>query len=341
MQNQKLLEKLSQINDMVGPVINELLTADVEESNKELALYQCAVGGKRLRPALVVVSGQAFGADPSDLLYAAASVEILHNATLIIDDIIDHSDYRRDQPTCWNKYGQSMAECTAFTYLASVFGGLTKANNGPRLADLYGKTLKVVIDGEIKDILFERSGRENEDYVVKRRYQNISKDDYFQMIAQKTAVLLQTSCMAGAICADASDQQIETIGNFGYNMGMAFQIRDDILDIFGDEKEFGKKIGKDIIEKKMGNYIILSAIEQLGPDEKQYVCSLLEGAGEITDEDIASVTALIKKTNARQDASDTANGYIQNAMQSLDQLPQNEHTETLREAANYIIGRNK
>lgn len=337
----KIKEKLSEISKLVEPAINELLIENVEQNNAELMLYQCQSGGKRIRPALVVLSGQMFGCDINDLLYPAASIEILHNSTLIIDDIIDHSHFRRDEPTVWNKYGKSIAECTAFDYLASVFAGINHANNSSKLIDLYSKTLKIVIDGEIKDILFERSGREDENYVVNNRYSTITKDDYFKMIGQKTASLLQACCQAGSIVAGASDEQIATIGDFGYNLGIAFQIRDDILDIFGDEKEFGKKIGKDIIEKKMGNYVILSAMEQLESDDKNIICQLLNESGDITDNDIMTVTDLIKKTNAKDDAENTAGKYIENALQALGKLPQNEYSQQLNELAKYIIDRSK
>ena len=341
MSNIDLKENLAKINQLVEPVIRELLTKNVEPSNTDLACYQCSVGGKRIRPALVLMSGQIFGGDKNDLLYPAASIEILHNATLIVDDIIDHSEFRRDQPTCWSKFGKSITECTSFTYIASVFSGLSQTKNGLQLVDLYSKTLKVIIDGEIKDILFERSGRDDEDYVVKNRYKIITKDDYLQMISQKTAVLLQTCCKAGAICADASDEQIAIIGNFGFNLGIAFQIRDDMLDIFGNEKEFGKKIGKDIIEKKMGNFVILSAIEQLAPDDKTTIINLLESSKEISSEDISLVTSLIEKTSAKKLATDTANSYIQNALELLKMLPQNEYNENLAALANYILNREK
>ena len=341
MSDNDLKEKLAEINELVEPVIKGLLTESVEEKNNELVFYQCRVGGKRIRPALVVVSGQIFGADRSDLLNPAAAIEILHNSTLIIDDIIDHSEFRRDEPTCWNEYGTSIAQCTAFAYLASVFVGTNRSKNGSRLTELYSKTLKTIIDGEIKDILFERSGREDEKYVTENRYDTITQDDYFGMISQKTAVLLQACCKAGAISADASDEQIRTAGDFGFNLGIAFQIRDDILDIFGDEKEFGKKIGKDIIEKKMGNFIILSAYEQLGLDDKNAVNELLTGSADISDEDVANVTAMIAKTDAKQSAENTANYFIQNALRALEKLPQNEHTKILRDIAEYVIGRNK
>lgn len=341
MQNTTLKEKLIEISNLVEPVIKGLLTKDVESSNADVVFYQCKLGGKRIRPALVVLSGQVFGGELEGLLYPAASVEILHNSTLVIDDIIDHSDIRRDQPTTWKKYGKSIAECVAFDYLAAVFAGINNVNNGAKLIDLYSKTLKVIIDGEIKDILFERSGREDEDFVVNNRYKIITKDDYFKMISQKTAVLLQTCCKAGAIFANASDSQVELMGEFGYNIGIAFQIRDDMLDIFADEKEFGKKVGKDIIEKKMGNYIILLALEQLDEGGKKSITDLLEGPNEVSDEDVARVTELVEKTSAKSDVEKTAEHFIQKALDALGQLPQNEATHYLSELANFIVSRSK
>ena len=334
-----LQQKLLRINQLVEPVINELLTMDIEARNIEVALHQIKSGGKRVRPALVVISGQIFGSEINDLLYPAAAIEILHNSTLIVDDIIDHSLLRRGVPTTWNKYGKSIAECTSFMYMASVFAGLSHANNASKLIDLYSKTLKVIIDGEIKDILFERSGRDDENFVVENRYKVITVDDCLRMISQKTAVLLQDCCQAGAICAGASDMHIKTIGDFGFNLGMAFQIRDDVLDIFGDEKEFGKQIGKDIIEKKMGNFVILSAIDQLELDEKNVIVNLLESSKEIIEEDVLLVTSLIEKTDAKRLAEDTANSYIQNAIELLKSLPQNECNENLSEIAYYVLNR--
>jgi len=341
MQNTSLKEKLTEISSSVEPVIKNLLTMGIEASNAEAVYYQCGVGGKRIRPALVILSGQVFGGDFEGLLYPAASVEIMHNSTLVIDDIIDHSVVRRDKPTTWKKYGTSIAECIAFDYSATVFMGLNHANNSSKLIDLYSKTLKVVIDGEIKDILFERSGREDEAFVIDNRYKVITKDDYFKMVSQKTAVLLQACCKAGAIYANASDSEIEQMGDFGYNLGIAFQIRDDILDIFADEKEFGKKVGKDIIEKKMGNYIILSAVEQLGPEDEKKINELLSSNKNITDGDIRMATDLIAKTDAKQEAERMADYYIQKAMNALGMLPQNEAILYLAELAKYIVNRSR
>jgi geranylgeranyl diphosphate synthase type I len=334
-------EKLTEISNAVESVIKEILTDGVEASTSDMVFYQCKLGGKRIRPALVVLAGQVFGGDVNGLLYPAASVEILHNSTLIIDDIIDYSEFRRDQPTVWKKFGKSMAECIAVDYQTSVFTGLINVNNSAKLIELYGKTLKIIVDGEIKDILFERSGREDEDFVVNNRYKTITSDDYFKMISQKTAVLLQASCKAGAIYANASNEQIELVGDFGYNIGVAFQIRDDILDIFGDEKEFGKKIDKDIIEKKMGNFVILTAIEQLGLKDKKTINELLSNSKEITAEAVKTITNLIAKTDAKKAAEAVAGEYIQKALDALEKLPQNEAKQYLSELARYIVERSK
>ncbi|NTW62244.1 polyprenyl synthetase family protein, partial [Candidatus Saccharibacteria bacterium] len=298
-------------------------------------------GGKGIRPALLVLSGQMFGADIDDLLYPAASVEILHNATLIIDDIIDNSEFRRDQPTCWKKFGNSIAQCTAFFYISPVFAGLTRSKHTSELVDLYSKTLKVLVDGEIKDILFERSGREDEDYVVQNRYKSITKDDYLQMVGEKTASLLQSSCQAGAIVAGATKEQVKLVGDFGYNLGMAFQIQDDILDLFGNEKDFGKKIGKDIIEKKMGNYVILSAVEQLSEADRSTITELLEGPDVITGKDVEEIIQIIRTTKAKDDSISTARDYISAAHDSLSKLPDNIPGLYLGKIADYIVARDR
>jgi geranylgeranyl diphosphate synthase type I len=341
MSGANLKEKLNSIGVDVEPVIKSLLTSGVETKNVEFVYHQIKSGGKRIRPALVVICGQLFGGDSKELLYPAAAVEIMHNATLIIDDIIDHSEFRRDKPTTWNMYGKSIAECASLVYMVSIFSGLAHVNNGPRLVDLYSNTLKEVIDGEVKDILFERSGREEEKFIVENRYQDIELDDYLTMIGQKTAVLLRASCEAGAICAGADDNQVKLIGEYGFNIGMAFQIRDDILDIFGDEKEFGKKIGKDIIEKKMGNIVILYAIQQLSEKDSKKVLDILNSTGDVSDQDVALVKGLIEKTDAKHYTETIAEEFVATAVAALQKLPDCDDRSTLNELALYIIDRDK
>lgn len=290
---------------------------------------------------LAVLSCQLLGGSLEDVLYPAAALEILHNYTLIIDDIIDHSDFRRDKETVWKKFGKSMAECFAMFYSASIFEGVGKAKNGSRLVELYGKTIKIIINGEIKDILFERCGREDEKFVEENRYKDITKENYFEMVGQKTAALLRSCCEAGAICANASEDNIKKISSYGFNLGVAFQIQDDILDIFGNEKKFGKKIGKDIIEKKMGNFIILSALLELSKSDQKIIDDLLCSDGEITEKDVRKIISLIGKTNAKKEAEKAAREHIEIALRDLEKLPPNEYRDTLSDLAHYIVERDK
>lgn len=334
-----LKQTLSDLSQAVEPYIEELLADSLEPDTAQQAIYQCKIGGKRIRPSLVILMGQLFGADFKDLAYPAAAIEILHNSTLLADDIIDHSDFRRNQPTCWKKYGQSFAECQVLNYAASIPLGLINSNQSQALIELYSRTLKIVVEGEIKDILFERSGRQDEPYANQKRYKTITKDDYFTMITQKTAVLIEACCRAGAIIGLASEKQLELASSYGRNIGLAFQIQDDILDIFADEKEFGKKIGKDIIEKKLGNFVILTALEELSEEDQAYIHQVLNSGQVVDDKTVKEVIKLINKTKAKQIASAEAQQYIDKALDDLQQLPQNQTNQILADLAKYIIDR--
>lgn len=330
---------LEEITDKVDPAIYELLTSSVDKRYQDIARYQISCGGKRLRPALAVMSSEMLGGKLEDVLYPAASLEILHTATLIIDDIIDNSDFRRNDPTVWKKFGTSMAECFSMDYVVSIFQGANKSSERAALTEVFAKTLKSIVDGEIADILFERSGREDEPFVVEHRYDIVSKKDYFDMIGNKTAILIQASCQVGGICAGGSREQMDALMDYGWGIGVSFQLRDDILDIFGDEKSFGKKIGKDIIEKKMGNIIVILALEELEKEDKKALLDILASEEDIKDEDISEAIKIIKKTDAKDKAYNLSKKYVGEALKSLQKLPQNESNQALKDLAEFIIER--
>lgn len=331
--------KIQVVTQKVDPAIYELLCTHVEQRCQNLAKYQISCGGKRLRPTLAFLSCELLGGKEEDVLYPAASLEILHNSTLIIDDIIDHSDTRRGNKTVWKKYGTSMAECFSMDYVASVFQGAMKSPKPKELTELFAKTLKTIVDGEVDDILFERSGRESEPFVQENRFENITEEDYHLMAEKKTAALIKASCETGGICAGGSASDVELLGEYGFNIGVAFQIRDDILDIFGDEKEFGKKIGKDIIEKKLGNIVVLFAIKELNAQEREELLSILNTSQAIQDSQVESAINLIKKTSANEKASKLAEEFVEKALMVLNKLPKNEANNTLAEIATFIVQR--
>ena len=333
----KLNLVLRKTTKLVEPVIKKILSSYVALKNRGLVNYQISTGGKRLRPSLALIVCQMLGGKIKDVLYPAAGLEILHNYTLIIDDIIDNSKLRRGKPTTWAKFGKSVAQCIAVDYSAAVFQAASQSRNPEKISGLFAETMKRIMDGEILDILFEQGGRDDEPYIVENRYKEITKEDYFKMIAKKTGFLIQTACEIGGICAGAGKQEIEFLKKYGFNLGLAFQIQDDILDIFGSKK-FGKKIGHDIEERKRSNIIVLFALEEMRPIDKKKFSKILEKRT-ITKKDVREAIELIKKTKAKKKAYQLGEKYISEAKKNLRSLPQNKWNDILREAADFTIER--
>ncbi len=337
---EKLDSILNKTAESVGPIIEELLNSYVDKENREIVKYQIFTGGKRLRPALGIITCQLLGGAIKDALFPAAGLEILHNYSLIIDDIIDNSSLRREKPTCWFKFGRSIAQCIGIDYSAAVFQAANRSREPVKISELFAKTMKTIVDGEILDILFEQQGRENEDYVLKNRYLNVTDKNYFKMVSKKTAALFQACCQVGGICAGAKERELEALRNYGFNLGVAFQIRDDILDIFGEEEKFGKKIGKDIEERKLGNIVILFALAKLSKLDKKKILRIIRKK-EIENKDIKEAIKLIKKTDSHQKAYHLAEGFAEKAKEGLKTLPKNKWNRILENFVDFVIWRER
>jgi len=334
------LELIKRYSKMVEKPMKEILGSFLEKKFQKLAFYQISTGGKRLRPALAIISCQLLGGKIKDVLYPAAGIEILHNYTLIVDDIIDHSHLRRNQPTLWFKFGTSVAECLGMIYAASIFQAAQRSKFPSKINEIFALTLKKITQGEILDVLFERAGRENEPYIFENRYFEISEKDYLKMVSQKTAALFEAACQVGGICANGKKKEIQALKNYGFNLGIAFQIRDDFLDIFGEEKKFGKKIGKDIEERKGGNLLILLALKELSFSKRKTLEAILKKK-KIKNEDLKKAIQLIEETSALKKAASLSKKFIKKAKKSLELLPQNKWNEILKEIADFIIQREK
>ncbi len=317
--------------ERVDPIILEVLGRGVEKKFQPLVWHQVGTGGKRLRPALAILSCQMLGGKLKDVLHPAAGLEILHNYTLIIDDMIDHSYFRRSQPTSWKKFGASIAECVSIYYSAAVFQAASPSPNPVLISEIFSQALKRIMDGEIWDVLMERAGRKDQSYVTKNRPQKVSLNNYLSMVSKKTASLLEASCWVGGVCARANPLQIKLLREFGFNLGVAFQIQDDILDIFADQKELGKKIGGDIMERKASNILILLT---QGPP----LMAILQKP-KIIQTDVNKAINLIGQTDSRERAEKLAQKYIAKAQNALTQLPQNKHNQTLASLADFVINR--
>lgn len=343
MDKNKLKTFLKLCQEKVNPVIKEILLSEVSPEFQEIVGYQISAGGKRLRPALAIISCKLLGGELKDVLYPAAGLEILHNYTLIVDDIIDRSILRRNKPTTWAKYGKSITECIAIDYGAAVFQ-TAKYSPSPTdsslISEIFARTIKKIVEGEMMDILFERAGRKEEPYIVKNRPKTITQKQYIDMISKKTAPLFESSCEIGGICAGGAKREVQALKNYGFNLGLAFQVKDDILDIFGKEKEFGKKIGKDIEEKKGGNIVLLLAMQEFTKEKNETIEQIMKKE-KITKEEVEEAMHLIQKTNALKKSFELGEEFIKKAKQSLKLLPQNQWNKILENLTDFVIERGK
>ena len=339
-ENSELKDFLGATTSKVNKAIRELLELYIDKKFYQLIDYSINTGGKRLRPALMIASANILGDGSKSMIYPAAGLEILHNSTLIVDDIIDHSELRRNKPTLWFKFGQSMAECIGLDYLASSFEGANRSKKSKETVELFANTLKIIVEGEMMDILFEQNRREEEPYISKHRYHNIELKDYYDMVSKKTASLFEASCEVGAINANGTKKQIELLKSYGHNLGMAFQITDDILDIFGDSRKFGKEIGKDIKEGKMGNVVILLALSELGTNDKNKALTIIKKRN-ITKNDISNMIRLINKTSSLLRAIYLALEFTEKAKESLNNLPKNKWNRLLKTIADFSVSRSQ
>ena len=334
---QAFFEKTARI---VDPKIKEVLGLSVDKKTQELLNYQIEAGGKRLRPILAALSCLVCGGKLRDVLYPAAGLEILHTCTLIYDDIIDHSNFRRGKPTNWFKFGKSIAECVGMDYSAASFYAAGQSKKPAETSRLFAAVMKTIVEGEILDILFEQSGREDEKYVLKNRYKTLHLRDYLNMVSKKTASLFQACCEIGAISASATTTQKKALKNYGFHLGVGFQIKDDILDIFGKEKKFGKKIGHDIKERKLGNIVIFFALQELSITKRRKLLTILRKK-QIKEKDIQEAIELIKETGAKEKSLSLGGKYVKKAKLQLKSLPPNKWNGLLDELADFIMARNK
>ena len=221
--------------------------------------YMIEIGGKRLRPRLCLTTYSLFGDKFGDeILSPAAALEVFHSFTLMHDDIMDRSPLRRGVPTVWTRWNESTAILSGDVMLIDAYKRMARAPQDvhDKVMNLFFKTTVEVCEGQQYDMDFESKDM-------------VSMEEYNRMIGLKTAVLIACSAKTGALIGRASDRLCDALYNYGYQLGMAFQIADDYLDAFGDEKVFGKPIGGDIVNSKK-SWLTVRALEK-SPDRKSFL----------------------------------------------------------------------
>lgn len=285
-------------------------------------------GGKRLRPLLVLLSVKAVGGRLVKAYNAATAVELLHNFTLVHDDIMDNADKRRNLLTIHNKYDLSTAILAGDSLLSVAYEYLLKDCNG---------NSKVILQEFTKGLIEVCEGQSlDKDFEIRKA---VSINEYIKMIKKKTAAMMEMCCCIGATLGGGNENEITALASYGRNIGIAFQINDDLLDITGNENDFGKFVGGDLVEGKK-TFLFLKALERAGGKEKKLLLKVVDKKG-IKLEEIQIYKDIYFKLDIISEASKEINKYTQKALNSIKNLKDENIRNWFTLLADSLIKRNK
>ena len=297
--------------------------------------YAMASGGKRLRPTLAlvaaetIVNGGLINGDAIDqTLPAALALEIFHNFTLLHDDVMDKAEIRRGRPTVHVKWNERTAILSGDQMLIEAYKQLSgvPADKLPQVLKWFNEMATCICEGQQYDLEFENMSR-------------VTIDEYMKMIELKTSALLAYAMRIGGYIAGASESQQEALYQYGLHIGLAFQIQDDILDVYGDPKTFGKAIGGDICSNKR-TLLLLTAMENADAESKAELLQWLMTPNREAEK-IAAVTAIYNRIGVRAACEAIMEEHTSLALTQLDKLPQNDATEKLRGLAEQLATRKR
>jgi geranylgeranyl diphosphate synthase type II len=311
---------------LVEKEISSCVTRSKPATLYEPMKYILAGGGKRIRPVLVMLACEAVGGKKRQALPAAAAIEILHNFTLVHDDIMDNAPTRRGRPTVHTKWDTNIAILVGDELVALAYGELLKTRS-PHI----GKVAQVFTDGVVEVCEGQTYDKDFE------TQDNVTLDDYILMIAKKTGKLVAVSLEIGAIIGGGKAREIQALRQYGIHIGRAFQIQDDLLDILADEKEFGKTIGGDIVEGKK-TYLMIEAHNRAQGDDRSLIESIFRNHG-IDRSAVPRVRDIYQRYGIIDDARSIVEGSIRQANRQLSKLKPSVAHETLHWFSEMLLTR--
>ena len=285
-------------------------------------------GGKRIRPMLLILCCEAAGGNAREALDAAAAIEILHNFTLVHDDIMDNADTRRGRETIHKKWDSNTAILAGDGLLGYAYKSLlkTKSERIQEIALSFTEAIIEVCEGQSYDKEFETRKR-------------VKLDEYIMMIDKKTSELLKCCAEIGALIGNASKEETEALKYYALYTGLAFQIQDDLLDIVADEKEFGKKIGGDLYEGKK-TYLLLKALETAAEaEDKEMLHYVIENKGVKNRDEVLKVKAIYDKYGVTESASKKVEEYTEMANEQLSKIKDSEAKNMLKWFSGMLLNR--
>lgn len=325
---------MDSINDILSKIearIGSLQLNREPQSLYEPISYSMGNGGKRIRPLLTVLACQAFDPNKAEDAYTPAIAwEMFHNFTLLHDDLMDKAPIRRGKPTVPAKYGDNTAILSGDTMLIESFKIMNQTNSTSlkQINELFTRTAQEICEGQMYDMEFETRN-------------DITEEEYIEMIRLKTSVMIGACLKTGAIMGNASAENAQLLYDFGINLGLAFQLRDDLLDTFGDPATFGKRIGGDIVCSKK-TYLLIKALQLASPDDLAIMNDWLNRKEFDEEEKITAIKSMYLKYGIDKVGQDKIEEFDKKATHILDKLAGNGiNVEPLREISLKLLNRNK
>lgn len=319
---------LDELQEMVGTAIQALPNDRVPRGLYAPIDYVLSLGGKRIRPILVLMAYNLYRDDVQKAMMPAIGLETYHNFTLLHDDLMDRADVRRGMPTVHKKWNDNTAILSGDNMLVMAMQRVVScdAQHMPSVVNLFTKTAIEIDEGQQYDMEFETRN-------------DVTEEEYIEMIRLKTSVLLACALKMGALLADASEEDQESLYGFGEKLGLAFQLQDDYLDVYGDYKTFGKKIGGDILCNKK-TYMLINALLMANEQQHKALQRWVDDVDPDPEEKIKAVTALYDEIGIPALAQKRIECYFEEAMQCLNRVSVNEGVKSaLRELAQRLMHR--
>jgi geranylgeranyl diphosphate synthase type II len=317
---------ISQLQDLINKEIAERQYPNNPVELYEPIRYLMALGGKRMRPALLLLACDLFEGSIINALKPAVGIEMFHNFTLMHDDIMDKAPLRRGSSTVHEKWNESIAILSGDVMLVEAYQLIMNVNDSilRNVLNIFSETAAGVCQGQQIDMNFESLG----DVAIK---------DYLEMIRLKTAVLLAGSLKIGALIGEAKPEDADALYNFGENLGLAFQLQDDILDVYGDPEKFGKQVGGDILSNKK-TFMLIKALELSGDLEREELTYWLNDENPEAKVKVHSVTEIYNRLGVRQLAEHQMNTFAEKALSALEKIEANsDKKNALRSFAEQLL----
>ncbi len=324
-------EILSNYSSDIINTITEELKVITPVNLQEASVYLTEAGGKKLRPALTLITAEAVGGSRENALKAGSAIELIHTFSLIHDDIMDNDDMRRGMPSVHKVWGEDVAILAGDTLFSKAFEIIINSNSEVITPVQINNTLSTVADACVK--ICEGQALDME---FENRF-DVSEDEYFEMIFKKTGALISASTKVGAIMGGADREVIDAMYEYGRLIGFAFQIQDDYLDLVSDEETLGKPIGSDIVKGKM-TIIAVNALSNADDDDCEKLLKILKNNNN-SQEDIDTAIDIFNKYGAIDYARNTALDCVKKSKEVLDVLPDSSSKQILIDIADFVLER--